>query len=142
MASKKTIYLSDQVEQVLGNPDSLSGRISSIVLRYGEIMRLECPELSVNEWMMICDILNGTILDCDNRDADPARFLWADIAESGQLDGMAAKWEIDTESLSQRVRDMSHSQRCAIIEIVTRFWTGEHTGEYAELLGKIGAKIL
>lgn len=144
MAGKKSIYLSTPAEGVIGTiaeDGNLSGRINSIIVRYGTITQKDCPELTEQEWMMICDILNGTILDTDSRDADPARFLWADIAESGQLDGMAAKWEIDTDDLSQRVRAMSCGQQIAIIEIVQRFWSGSNTGSYAEILKTIGAKI-
>ncbi len=143
MASKKSIYLSDAAEKVIGTvDDSLSGRINSIIVRYGAIITKDCPELTESEWMMICDILNGTILETDNRDADPARFLWADIAESGKLDGIAEKWDIDTESLSQRVRDMSYSQQCAIIEVVSRFWRGHSNHDnYTEALKSYGAKV-
>lgn len=143
MASRKTIYLNDAAEKVIGTvDDSLSGRINSILIRYGAIIQKECPELTSNEWMMICDILNGTILEADSRDADPARFLWADISESGKLDGMAEKWEIDTDDLSQRVRVMNYAQQCAIIEVVCRFWKGHSTHKnYTEALKSYGAKI-
>lgn len=143
MASRKTIYLNDAAEKIIGTvDDSLSGRINSIIVRYGAIMAKECPELATNEWMMICDILNGTILEADSRDADPARFLWADIAESGQLDGMAAKWEIDTDALSQKVRNMAYSQQVAIVEVICRFWKGHSNNDsYAEVLKDAGAKI-
>lgn len=139
MASKKSIYISDAAEKVIGDNENVSGRINSIIVRYGTIMEKDCPELTESEWMMICDILNGT----DHRDADPARFLWADISESGKLDGMAEKWEIDTEALSQRVRDMEYTQQVAIIEIVHRFWRGNsNAGSYSEILKAVGAKVL
>jgi hypothetical protein len=143
MASKKTIYLSDPAEAVIGEVESLSGRINNIVIRYGGIVAAECPVLALAEWQMICDMLNGTVIDADYRDADPARFLWADIAESGRLDGLAEKWGIDTEALSARVRAMPYSQQCAILEVVAKFWRSPRLNEtpMPELLKECGAKF-
>lgn len=143
MGKKATVYLADSALEVIGKGENLSGRINSICTRYGAIIGKDCPALAVAEWMMICDILNATVLDCDSRDADPARFLWADISESGKLDGMAEKWEIDTEALSQQVRDMPYSQQVAIIEVVSRFWADCET-DYpsdSDRLQAAGAKI-
>lgn len=143
MASKKTIYLSDPAEAVIGEVERLSGRINNIIIRYGGIMAAECPALALAEWQMICDMLNATVTDADYRDADPARFLWADIAEAGRLDGLADKWDIDTEALSARVRAMTYSQQCAILEVVAMFWRSPKLNDtpMADLLRECGAKI-
>jgi hypothetical protein len=144
MASKKTIYLSDPVEKILGPElDSLSGRISSIVIRYGEIMRLECPALSENEWLAICDVLNGTWLAAESSPNDPAKYIGASISDGDKYDGIGEKWGVDALDLARRVRDMRYFEQCAIIEIATRFWKwGTHTEQsYPEILSKIGAKI-
>jgi len=143
MASKKTIYISDEAEAVIGHTDSLSGRINTIAIRYGAIAADECPALAEPEWMLLCDMLNGTILDTDYRTADPSRFLWADISEAGKLDGLADKWSVDTEALSLRVRNMRLAQRIAIIEVVSKFWGSPHLNEApaAEVLKECGAQI-
>lgn len=143
MGKKATVYLSDNALEAIGKSENLSGRLNSICSRYGAIIAKDCPALAVNQWMMICDILNGTVLDADNRDADPARFLWADISESGKLDGMAEKWEIDTEALSQQVRELPYSSQCAIIEVAARFWADCETDYPSDKdrLQAAGAKI-
>jgi hypothetical protein len=146
MSSRKTVYLSDPSEKVigiLGEGDSLSGRLNNICIRYGAITAAECPALAEAEWLMICDMLNATVLDADHRDADPARFLWADIAESGKLDGLAEKWQIDTEALSQSVRNMRLAEQIAILEVVARFWRSPRLNEIpaADLLREAGAKL-
>ena len=143
MGKKATVYLSDNALEAIGKSENLSGRLNSICSRYGAIIAKDCPALTVNQWMMICDILNGTVLDADNRDADPARFLWADISESGKLDGMAEKWEIDTEALSQQVRELPYSSQCAIIEVAARFWADCETDYPSDKdrLQAAGAKI-
>lgn len=143
MASRKHIYLTDSAETVLGNPASLSGRLNSIVTRYGRIISAECPALSENEWMLICDMLNGTGLDADHRETDPARYLWADIAEAGKLDGLANKWGVDTDAMSARVRAMRPSEQIAIVEVAARFWTSPRLNQAGnlDLLREAGARI-
>lgn len=145
MARKKSIYISTAAEAVIGTvDDSLSGRINSIIIRYGAITDRDCPSLAVGEWMLICDMLNGTVLSADSRDADPVRFLWADISEAGKIDGLAEKWSVDSEALSGRVRAMPYSQQVAIIEIANRFWQGHDRRVWEsdlQMLEHFGAKI-
>lgn len=138
MSSRKTIYLTDQSEQIIGPAESLSGRINSIIGRYGGITAEGVPTLSLAEWSMLCDILNGTFIEDNTGD-----HLWADIAESGRLDGMAEKWELDTDAFALRVREMSPAARYAILDVVTRFWKGrdEHGEEMEKMLTEAGAKI-
>lgn len=143
MSRRATIHLSTPAENVIGEVENLSGRLNNIIIRYGGIVSAETPTLALAEWQMICDMLNSTIIDTDHRDTDPARFLWSDIAESGKLDGLAEKWEINTESLSQRVRAMSYAQTVAILEVVAKFWRSPKLNdmEMTNLLNECGAKI-
>jgi hypothetical protein len=143
MSSRKSIYLADASEKVIGHPGSLSGRINSIVIRYGNIVAATCPTLSRGEWLLICDMLNGTVLDTDSRDADPSRYLWADISESGKFDGLAEKWNVDTADLSTRVRAMTPAEQIAILEVVGHFWRNPQLAElnHDQLLAAAGAKI-
>lgn len=143
MSRRATIHLSTPADEVIGEVENLSGRINNIIIRYGGIMSGETPTLALAEWQMICDMLNATVIDADYRDADPARFLWADIAESGRLDGLAEKWSIDTEALSAKVRAMTYSQQVAILEVVAKFWRSPKLNELpmADLLQKCGAKL-
>lgn len=143
MSSRKSIYLTDRTETVIGpirkdKGDSLSGRVNSIVARYGRITETDAPELTVSEWSMLCDMLNGTVIDDNTGD-----YLWADIAESGKLDGMADKWEIDTAEFSERVRAMSPTARYYILDVVSKFWRHPKLNELSssDLLREVGARI-
>lgn len=145
MSSKKSIYLSDKAEAVLGLTDggSLSGRINSIIIRYGAIMAKSCPALAENEWMAIVDVLNSTWRDADSADNDIARFLWAEIADS-EPDGLWEKWEISLDDLSSKIRAMTYPEQCAIIEVVCRFWQGHDSQEWEsnrERMEFFGARI-
>lgn len=143
MSCKKSIYISDNAEKIIGEIDdntNLSGRINSIIVRYGAVMDIDCPALMAKEWMLLCDILNSTWKDTDSAKADISPRLWAEVADSEQ-DGVGEKWGVNCEEFSQRLRTMGYSSLCAITEVVCRFWQGHHTGEYPEILLNCGAKL-
>lgn len=124
-AVKKSIYLTEAAMHVLGDSGhggpSLSGRVNSVVLRYGEIAREACPALTVEQWCAVCDALNGVYLAADHPDFDPARHIWAEIADADRLEGTGAKWGVDAAALAESVRLMSFAQRVAVLEVVQRF---------------------
>lgn len=142
-SNRRSVFLSDTALAVLGEPESLSGRLNSVVIRYGNIIAAECPELAEAEWLLICDMLNATVMDADHRDTDPARYLWVDIGEAGQLDGLAEKWGVDTAALSDRVKAMRLAERIAILEVVGRFWRSPNLNkdDTQKILAESGAKI-
>ncbi len=144
MAKRASIYLTDGSMSVLGdNLDSLSGRINSVITRYGEICHRDCPTMAEAEWSAICDTLNGTWINADDTQSDPARFLWAEISDADRLYGLGEKWGIDAQALASRIQSMDYSQQCAIIEVVTRFWKSENLNKIpmADLLINSGAKL-
>lgn len=146
MGRKSTIYISTAAEGIIGTldeGDSISGRINSIITRYGEITSRDCPTLTVGEWLAIIDILNGTWREADTPQNDIARYLWAEI-EDAIADGINDKWDIDAADLSKRVRAMTYGQQCAIIEVACRFWRGHDSQEWAsdaDRLKHFGARL-
>ena len=138
MSSRKTIYLTDASEAIIGPAESLSGRINSILGRYDRLTREASPELTLAQWSMLADILNGTFIEDNTAD-----YLWADIAESGKLDGMAEKWKIDTDAFAEQVRDMTPAARFYILDTILKFWKGvdKKAEGMAAMLEKAGAKI-
>jgi len=145
LASTKSIYISDAAEAVIGtirDDGTLSGRINSIIVRYGAITEKECPELTVNEWLLLCDILNSTWRECENPRFDVAPRLWVEVLES-EPDGMAEKWSVDLENLAQRLRSTSYAGQCAVIEIVNRWWSHGNRAidDTTQALKDCGARI-
>lgn len=102
------------------------------------IVRDECPAFSVSEWSAICDALHGTRLVAEHTDADPARHLWAELADSPEL---ASKWGIDQAALVERLRGLTYAQRCAVVEVANRFWRAPQTDTPPEALGAAGARL-
>jgi len=134
--------LIDPAEAVIGQaPEpSMSGRINSIIIRYGDIISREVPAMTEAEWSFLVDILNGTWLLAEFATTDPARYLWAEVADADPE--TAQKWGIDQRALVERLRAMPYSAHCAIAEVVTRFWAAkEQNGSLADQLRAAGARI-
>lgn len=80
----------------------------------------------------------------DNASIDIARYLWSDIEEADRIEDLGEKWGIDAKALSSRLREMPYCQKCAIIEVVSRFWLGNDRQEWEsdeERFIYFGAKI-
>jgi predicted SAM-dependent methyltransferase len=141
MVARKSVYLSDDSLRVVGREvSSLSGRINSIILRYGGMLREATPPLTVAEWSAICDVLNGAHLLAD-AGSDSVRFMWAEISDADRLNGLGAKWCIDAQDLAARLREMSYATQVAVAEVATHFWASEQLNELAteDLLRESGA---
>lgn len=107
--------------------------------RAGRVLtRAAAPALTEGQWGLLCDMLNGTFIEDNTGD-----YLWADIAESGKLDGLAKKWGVDTDAFSQQVRDMTPAARFFILDVVVRFWKSprpeNHDLTMRQMLEKAGA---
>lgn len=135
MSSRKTIYLTDDSERIIGSPDSLSGRINSIIGRYEKVTTDSMPPFTVQEWCAICDANNGTIVDDQPQSVS---YMWANIADSPELD---EKWGVDRMALAEKVRDLSFAEQCSIAEVVRAFWSNDwsQAKDYADVFQTIGA---
>ena len=102
----------------------------------GNIER-DCPELLLNEWLLLCDILNGTI-----RCPELADCLDLELHKSKE-DGMGAKWMVDIDSFTRIIMNMSHDERCAIIDVIEQFWKHPKRRDVDVLtvLRLVGAKV-
>jgi hypothetical protein len=137
-AKRLTLYLTEKSMQIIGPSENLSGRVNSVISHYGRITSEACPALTTGQWSFLCDMLNGTFFEDNTGD-----YLWADIAESGKLDGLAEKWELDADAFAEQVRAMTHAERCAMLDVVMRFWKGrdEHSEGMEKMLEAAGAKL-
>lgn len=165
---KRTIYLNATTRALLGadTDANLSGRIAqmaaswvqacdaggierddadalpSALVRYRAILAAAMPALSVGEWALLCDALNGSVRSADHADTDPARGLAQSVADSG-ADGLAEKWGVDLAALAARLAALPYAGQCAVIETVSRFWShaGSQLAPIADQLAAAGAKV-
>jgi hypothetical protein len=73
--------------------------------------------LSENEACLLCDVLNGTLMD-----ANSAALLWAEVEDGIRLDGLDQKWEVDGPALVKRLQALDRLHCLALIDAAERFW--------------------
>ena len=122
MARSTSIYLDQETDQALYERTkenrSRSETITTIVRRYAELCRRDQPQLEVNEWKMVCDILNGIWLN----DSASLSYVWAEVADACQLNHTDKKWEVDGAALVNKLRALTYGQLVALVDEVERFW--------------------
>lgn len=132
MAERKTIYLPDPVVEYLADAESLSGRISGVILRYKELCARHLPQLTRNEWCAICDANNGCGDIMDEHPDLIVGMQWANVADSP---GLGAKWGINQAALVTRMRKWTYAETVAAFEAVRTFWL--HTDKPTDAALKI-----
>lgn len=124
MATKKGIYFADAAEKLLG--DINSGRVNQVLDRYAEILRRERIEklFTDAQWNALRDLLNGTL-------SEPAELIRGSLAMSWEdsiEDGIAEKWDVDPQSMQQKLAALTYVQEVAIVEAVERWWRDQRDG--------------
>ena len=124
MATKKGIYFADTAEKLLG--DINSGRVNQVLDRYAEILRRERIEklFTDAQWNALRDMLNGTL-------SEPAELIRGSLAMSWEdsiEDGIAEKWDVDPQSMQQKLAALTYVQEVAIVEAVERWWRDQRDG--------------
>jgi len=124
MATKKGIYFADAAEKLLG--DINSGRVNQVLDRYAEILRRERIEklFTDAQWNALRDMLNGTL-------SEPAELIRGSLAMSWEdsiEDGIAEKWDVDPQSMQQKLAALTYVQEVAIVEAVERWWRDQRDG--------------
>ena len=101
--------------------------------RYHDMLWRSLPKFSVGEAMLMCDALNGSI-----NHAYSAPLLWAQISDSLE-EGKAEKWEVDGESLVERLRKLTPFECMAVIDAIERAWSGPyHVNSLEEKVRVVG----
>lgn len=119
-------------------PDALA----SALVRYRAIIDGAAPALTVGEWSLLCDALNGSVLTAGHADTDPARHLAHSVADSAP-DGLGEKWGVDLPALAARIEHLPYAARCAIVETIARFWrqAGSSMSPIGEQIRSAGARV-
>lgn len=86
-------------------------------------------KLTANEACLICDVLNGTIMD-----ANSASMLWAEVEDGCNLDGLDEKWEIDGPALVEKLKSYNETQCLALVDAAERFWASDYESTTRETM--------
>lgn len=97
---------------------NVSGAINTLAQRYGEMVERTLPTFTVNEWLLLFDVLSVA-----SRPDDPGVFgvpgmVRFDISHKGS----AEKWGVDGPSLMQRIDALSLCEVYAVLDAAVRFW--------------------
>lgn len=76
--------------------------------------------LTTGEACLICDVLNGTLMD-----ASSAAALWAEVADGVRLDRLDEKWGVDGDALIARLKGLDRLTCLALVDAAERFWAGD-----------------
>lgn len=96
--------------------DSVSEVAKRDLDRYYDMLARSLPTFTVAEASLICDALNGSLLQPAS-----APLLWAEISDALD-DGLAEKWGVDGPALVARLRLLTPFQALAVEDAVERWW--------------------
>lgn len=113
--------------------------VNTVADRYLELVERHRPALTVAEWALVFDALNGTIT------WDSAEGLAATgsrIAHAIDRDGLAEKWGVDGPALLATLRGLSYAETVALVDVAERFWArfGNTAVEIEAALAALGVR--
>lgn len=85
--------------------------------RYYALLAGITPKFTKAEAALIMDALNGIMLD-----QYTFRLLWAEVADAIRMDNLDRKWNVDGESLVERLRSLHPAEMMALLDAVERAW--------------------
>jgi len=80
--------------------------------------------LTDGELSLICDALNGTLIEVHS-----VKYLRMEIADACSLDGLDTKWGVDAAALEAKCAGFSLTELVALHDAVRRFWKRSSDGE-------------
>lgn len=134
MLPKVTITLPPNViEDIDSRGDNRSGSIARDLDRLYTLYKhaLRDIPLSVGEACLLCDVLNGTMMD-----ANSAVLLWAEVSDGVRLNGLDRKWDVDGKAFVARLRALDHIHALALIDAAERFWSGDLSEDARKAVGR------
>jgi|GEM_PF-1448512 len=116
--------LADEITARAKGGRERSTTIARDLSRLYELYKLALREipLTTGEACLICDVLNGTLMDVSS-----AAFLWAEVEDGIRLDGLGTKWNVDGAALVQRLKNLDRLTCLALVDAAERFWAGDLT---------------
>jgi hypothetical protein len=122
---RRSIYSNEDLEKALKERVSpsrgVSATITRVCSRYADLVlrELEGVDLSLKEWLLICDACHKWFLD----GGAPTSYDLLAIEVESNLRRMHLdkKWGVDVEALLQKLRSYRYGQLLAIVDTMERF---------------------
>lgn len=111
--------------RVRGSRDR-SATIARDLARLYDLYKLALREvpLTVGEACLICDVLNGTMMD-----ASSSTMLWAEVEDGIRLDRLDEKWGVDGDALVAKLKGLDRLTCLALVDAAERFWVAAPSSE-------------
>lgn len=131
-APRTSIYLGEPLRALLadhgivpgaGEPEGLrsaSATLSAVADRYRQTCRQHMPLLSVPEWCLIFDSLNGCWMQ-ENAALLPGQLFG--ITDSIRLESIDSKWGVDGTALLEKLRTLDYAGWLALVDAAERWWS-------------------
>ena len=129
-----SVYLTAEADAILlarGGDGERSATIRRALQRYAEVCERDRPRLSVAEWRLCCDALNGHSLT-----DQPAHWAEHSITDGVVLSGLDSKWGVSWPELRDKLNALSHGGWVALVDEAERFWSAVSRGEEPKVPGE------
>jgi hypothetical protein len=104
--------------------DNLSEAIRESLMRYFALMTSGRRQLqgvfTGNEIALIVDVTNGTLFDAVWMESG-GELMSFEVLDS-KPDGTWEKWEVDGNTLAEKLKSLNNLQAAALIDAIQRFW--------------------
>ena len=98
--------------------------LNSYFLILADARRTLKATLTGEELYLICDALNGTLID-----AMWIKHLRAEIIDAIEINGLDEKWKVDRHALDKKLARLTLAESFALADAVRTFWRKVATGE-------------
>lgn len=128
---KRSIYLTERLREVMGPVGggsraivSLSGRITQIADRFGEIVaRTRIQErFTPDEW----DAIRSILIRLPHESAGSIRGIAVDVGDILPHEQLADPWPIDVDGVLAKLSALSYVEEVAVVEAVEQWWLAQH----------------
>jgi hypothetical protein len=106
--------------------------------RYFALLRDTLPTvpLAENEAMLVCDALNGIIIDPHTYKLT-YKLIWAQVDDAIHIDRLDRKWDVDGQALVSKLRGLTAAQCLALADAVERFWLDPNAPDALRRVGLV-----
>lgn len=116
-----SLYLNDRLLALVrqyGRPgETPEGQVRDLLEILGQIVEDDATRLSLAEARALADVVNGWWAE-----AGDLRYLWAEVADAVQLDGLARRWGVDGDALVARLRALPRASQIAVALKLRAAW--------------------
>ncbi len=126
---RKSVYIYPPAIEEIQSRGAISEIINRDLERLYTLYKRNLPTLTLPEASLICDVLNGTIMD-----ANSAPLIYAEVEDGCRLNGLDEKWGADGTALVAKLHALSDVQCLALVDAAEKFWEKHDQDNFEDLI--------